>query len=226
MAGSVRDLPGVRPGARVYLFTVDDEDGIGTRIEDFDADWLGIAAPGPGELSAPLRPGDPLELELPLPQGSLFMIGSFVERKVQQVPLLVVRVEEVGTDPGVGQSKEARQHFRQPLWLPLRHLAYRDSRGEWIEAGGIVRDVSGGGISLMTDAALPVGGRVALECPVPLEPFGLSALGTVMGSRRTGTDRRPRWIVNVRFDTVDKPQRSWLVGQLHRYQWLVRWRQR
>ena len=226
MASGVRDLPGVRAGARVYLFVVDEEEGIGTRIEDFDSDWLAIAAPSPGELSAPLQQGDPVELELPLPQGSLYMVGTYTARKVERVPLLVVRVEEVGTDPGVSQSKEARQHFRQPIWLPVRRLAYRDRSGHWVEAGGIVRDVSGGGLCLMTDTALPAGARLIVDCPVPLEPIGLHAEGTVVGSRKTGTERRPRWIVNVRFDSLTKPDRLWLVGQLHRYQWLQRWRQR
>ncbi|CAA9209977.1 MAG: hypothetical protein AVDCRST_MAG77-1993 [uncultured Chloroflexi bacterium] len=230
MAAGVRNLPGVRPGARIFLFAEEEEDGVATRIENFDADWLAIAAPGAGELEAPRRDGDLVELELPVPGGSLFLVGTLTGRRTSGVPQLVIRIEEVGADPGVGTSSEARRHFRQPLWLPARHLAFtRAGRGgtvQWHDAGAIVRDVSSGGASLFADAEIPLGSTVRLDCPVPLEPFGLVAMGTVVGSRQTGSHRRPRWVVSVRFDDLDRQDMSWLTNQLHRYQWLTRWRQR
>ena len=227
MARSVRDLPGVRPGTKVFLFTGQDEEGVSTRIEDYDADWVGIVQPGYGELAEPLRTGDPVEIEIPLQGGSLFLVGLVAGRKVNRVAMLQVRVEEVGADPEVGQTREARLHFRQSLWLPLRRFAFRqDAAGDWHEVGGIVRDVSGGGLSIFADGEVPSGSTVYLDCPVPLESSGVTAYGTAVASRRVGTERRPRYIVNVRFDSLTRADRSWLAGQLHRYQWLVRWRSR
>gem|GEM_PF-4978037 len=226
MPGSVRDIPGVRSGAQIFLFTGEDDEGIITRVEDFDADWLGVAAPQADEIGSQLSTGDPVEVELPLAAGSVFLLGTVTGRRTDGVPQVLIRVEEVGTDAGVGHSREARRHFRQTFWLPLRRLTYQTASGEWREAGGILRDVSGGGLSAFTDAPIPSGSTVRLDCPVPLEPYGLVAEGTVVGSRESGTEDRPRWIVNVRFDNLDRHERSWLLGQLHRYQWLVRWRSR
>ena len=226
MAAGVRDLPGVRPGARVHLFLENDEEGVASHVEDFDADWIAVVAPDMRELVSPLRVGHALELELPQTGGSLFLIGRVIGRRSEHVPLLLVRIDQVGADPGLGQSRDARSHFRQALWLPARAFAYRLAGDVWHEASCIVRDVSAGGISMLTDADVPIGSSVHVNCPVPLEPHGLAVSGTVVACRATGTERRKRWIVNVRFEGLDRRERSRLVGQLHKYQWLLRRRQR
>ncbi len=227
MARSVRELPGVRPGAKVFLFTGEEEDGVQTRIEDFDDDWVGIAQPDLRALPAVPRQGDPIEIELPLENGSLFLIGRITGRQTDRIPLLVVRVEEVGADPGIGQSDDARRHFRQSLWLPLRRMAYRGSPDEaWREVSGIAHNLSGGGASVLADGDVPAGSDVIVDCPVPLEPIGLIAHGTVVGSRRVGTERRARYMVNVRFDGISEAESAWLAARLHRLQWMARRRQR
>ena len=225
--GSVRDLPGVRPGARAFLFYGADDDGISTRIEDFGDDWLGIAAPSRNELETPLSNGDPLEVEVPQPGGSLYLIGRLTEQRTERVPLLIVRIEEVGADPEVSHTREARQHFRQSLWLPVRQMAFRrEPNAPWEEAGGILRNIGAGGASIIADTSMPYGARVYIACPVPLDPSGITIYGTVVGRREGGSPRRPRCIVNIRFDTFDRKDRSWLAHQLHRYQWYVRTRRR
>jgi hypothetical protein len=226
MAAGVRDLPGVRPGARVHMFLEGDEEGIASHVEDFDADWIAVVAPDTRELISPLRVGNAMELELPQAGGSLFLVGRLIGRRTDDVPLLLVRVDQVAADPGLGQARDARTHFRQSLWLPARAFAYRLAGDVWHEASGIVRDVSAGGVSILTDADIPAGSSIHVDCPVPLEPHGLAVAGTVVSCRATGTERRRRWIVNVRFDGMDRRERSRLVGQLHRYQWLLRRRQR
>ena len=227
MAGSVRDLPGVRHGARAYLFPGEDEEGSTTRVEDFDADWIAVAKPGLDEPGGALTNGDPVEIEVPVRGGSLFLVGRVAGREVHGVPVLVVRVEEVGADPEVGHSREARRQFRQSLWLPVRRMAYRrDPSGEWREVGGVVRDISGGGVSVFADDDVPLGSTVYVDCPVPLEPSGVTGQGTVVGVRRTGTDRRPHFIVNVRFDSLARDDVDWLTERLHRFQWFTRWRNR
>jgi hypothetical protein len=227
MAGSVKDLPGVRHGARAYLFTGEDEEGATTRIEDFDADWIAVARPSLDEPGGTLTNGDPVELELPVRGGSLFMVGRVAGREVKGVPVVIVRVEEVGADPEVGHSREARRQFRQSLWLPLRRFAYRsDPTGEWCEVGGVVRDISAGGVSIYADDNVPDGSTVYLDCPVPLEAAGIAGQGTVVGAHRTGSERRRHYIVNVRFDAFSREDTDWLTERLHRFQWFTRWRNR
>jgi hypothetical protein len=227
MAGSVRDLPGVRHGARAFLFTAEDEEGSTTRIEDFDADWIAVARPSLDEPGGTLINGDPVEIELPVRGGSLFLVGRVAGREVKEVPVVIVRIEEVGADPEVGHSREARRQFRQSLWLPLRRLAYRSQpSGEWREVGGVVRDISGGGVSIYADDNVPLGSTVYLDCPVPLEAAGITGQGTVVGVHLTGSERRPHYIVNVSFESFSREDTDWLTERLHRFQWFTRWRSR
>ena len=226
MARSVRDLPGLRIGARAYLYIGDDDEGTATRLEDLNADLVTIAAPEYGSAGT-LGIGEMVELEVPLPGGSLFLIGPVCGQRMDRVRLLTVRVEQVGADPEVGASREVRRHYRQSLWLPARRVAFRrHGEGDWHEVSAIVRDVSSGGLSLFADGEVPVGATVAIDCPVPLAPFRLDAEGSVVGSRRSGSGLGARYITNVRFEDLPRRELTWLSGQLNRYQWLARWRSR
>ena len=226
MARSVRDLPGVRIGARVYVYTGDDDEGTSTRIEDLKDDCVTIAAPDFGAAGT-LGIGEMVELEVLLPTGSLFMIGPVCGRRTDRELLFTVRVEQVGADPEVGATREVRRHYRQSLWLPARRVAYQPQHeGEWKEVSAIVRDVSSGGLSLFTDGEMPVGAQVEVDCPVPLGTFPLRAAGSVVGSRRTGSGLGMRYVTNVRFEDVPRRELAWLTVHLNRYQWLTRWRNR
>ena len=226
MASSVLELPGVRVGARVYVYTGDDDEGTATRIEDLKADLVTIVAPDFGSAGT-LGIGEVVELEVLLPNGSLFMVGPVCGQRVDRVRLFTVRVEEVGADPEVGASREVRRHYRQSLQLPARRVAFRRAAdGEWHEVSAIVRDISSGGLSLFADDEIPVGATVVLDCPVPLAAHRLGAHGTVVGSRHTGSGLGARYVTNVRFEELARREVTWLTGQLNRYQWLTRWRNR
>jgi hypothetical protein len=227
MATTVENLPGIRAGARAYLFLQAHEEGIATRIEDFGADWIALAAPTAQEMKSPLALDAPMEVEVPLSNGSLYLVGKHVARRDDRLPMLVMRVEEVGADPQVPLSKETRQHFRHGLWLPVRQLAFRQPHSDiWQETNGVMRNMSAGGASIIAEMPVSLGATVLLTCPVPLDPVGLVVYGTVVGGHQGGTARRPRCIVNIRFDSLSAADQSWLGHQLHRYQWYSRARRR
>lgn len=218
MTTTVLDLPGVRVGARAYLFLEGEDEAIVSRLEDCNANLITLMVPHEVDVRDGLQVGDPVELEVPLEPGALHMDGTVVERRIDVVPLAIVRVEMVAVDEEGNDSREPRKHFRQPIALPLQNLLIAPL-GEhgWEEACGVVRDLGGGGAAILCDTRLTVGAIVILEFPVPLEGLGLQVAGAVVGCREIGTGRQVRYLLNVSFENVGESDRNWLMLQMHRY---------
>ena len=216
MATTVRDLPGVRLAARVHVFLAESDEAFVTRIDDLGDDWVAVAVSDRELLE--WRVGTPIELEVPQTGGALFLGGTVAACRTEAVPLVVVRIEHVGADPGVGDMREQRRNVRVLLTLPLDRFAFRVGHGDWEEADATLRDLSAGGASVATDRAIPIGAHVRMTFPMLLEGWACAVHCTVMVAHESGSVRYRQHRLGLRFDDLPHQTRDWLVRQLHFYQ--------
>ena len=221
MPGTVRDIPGVRPGARVYVFSAGSDDAVQTRIEDLDANWIAVGMPDKQPELSRMRIGVLVDLEVPQPGGDVFLQGTIADHRFDGIQLAVIRVEHVGADEGAS-GKEQRRHFRMSVSLPVKRFVYRGRDGGWEEGCAVLRDLGGGGASVIMDVDLEPGTEVQLSFPMPLEALECSVAGTVVSSRVLASGRHPEYRASLSFQDLPEMERNWVIRQLYRYQWSAR----
>lgn len=219
----VANLPGVRIGANCEI-AIESADGYGeykSRIEDFQEDRLTLAMPTHrGAFIIPAT-GDPLNVILATPAGgTLFLEGEVVGRQSQPMPLIVMRVVAVG-------QRQSRGYFRIMLTVRPNDCALWDiSDGAdgafWRPVRAVIQDMSGGGIGLLADEQVPVGGRMRVRFPLPFGGGEAVGYGDIKMCRPHGRGaaaaRSNRWIVGLQMDEITRRTRERLIKAVHRYQ--------
>jgi c-di-GMP-binding flagellar brake protein YcgR len=217
----VANLPGVRIGANVEI-AIESADGYGeykSRIEDMEEDRLTLAMPTHRGSYVVPRTDDPLSVILPRPgAGTLFMECEVLGKQSQPIPLVVVRVVAVG-------QQQARGFFRvnvviRPTECAVWDLTFGQEEAHWRPVRATVQDMSGGGIGMLADEAVPQGSRLRLRFPLPYGGGECTGVGEVKMCRphRGSTARHPRWILGVQLDQIARRERERLIKGVHRYQ--------
>jgi c-di-GMP-binding flagellar brake protein YcgR len=217
----VASLPGVRIGANCEI-AIESADGYGeykSRIEDLEEDRLTLAMPTHrGSFVVP-RTDDPLQVIVPTPGGgTLFLECEVLGRQNQPIPLVMVRVLAVG-------QQQSRGFFRinvtvRPTECAVWDIGSGPEDSFWRPVRAIVQDMSGGGIGMLADEAVPVGARMRLRVPLPYGGGECVGTGEIKMCRphRGSSARNPRWIVGVQLDQIARRERERLIKGVHRYQ--------
>lgn len=216
----VAALPGLRAGLNCVI-AIESADGFGeykSRVEDFEGDRLMLAMPSSrGALIVPST-GDALQIQVPISGGAtIFLDGEVVGRVTQPVPIVVVRVLAVG-------QQQARGYFRinivvRPLDCVLWDISGGPEQAFWRPVKATIQDMSGGGVGLQADEAVPEGARMKVRFPLPYGGGECAAAGEVKLSRAVQQGNRgTRWTLGLQFSEINRRSRERLIKAIHRYQ--------
>lgn len=219
----VANLPGVRIGANCEI-AIESADGYGeykSRIEDFQEDRLTLAMPSHRGAYVIPGSGDPLNVILGTPAGgTLFLEGEVVGRQSQPVPMIVMRVLAVG-------QRQSRGFYRINITLsPIECALWDISEGPdatfWRPVRATIQDMSGGGIGLLSDEQVPVGGKMRVRFPLPFGGGEAVGFGDIKMCRPHGRGaaaaRSGRWIIGLQMDEITRRTRERLIKAVHRFQ--------
>lgn len=154
-----------------------------TYVEAVEGDRIVLAAPFAGSVPFVAPVGTPVRVAHYDVRGSYLLEGVVEASGRRPSPVVVISVTHVSG--GV-----RRQFVRWPAALPVvfaivdgdmdeaRVQAWRPDDLERVDGRGTTRDLSGGGIRLVTDAELAVGAWIDLRLELPERP--VRALGHVL----------------------------------------------
>lgn len=101
--------------------------------------------------------------------------------------------------------REKRRFIRFGVSLKVNYIIQKDPRAE---KTGITKDVSAGGLRLLTEEKIEVGNRVELKIFIPeaLNPVHLN--GTVLWSREETSGKDLRHCAGIEFGKIEEDNKS------------------
>ncbi|MFH1854218.1 MAG: PilZ domain-containing protein [Candidatus Omnitrophota bacterium] len=101
--------------------------------------------------------------------------------------------------------REKRKFIRFDISLKVNYTLQREPK---IEKTGITRDVSAGGIQLLTEEKLDVGDKVELKFFIPeaLNPAHLG--GIVLWSKEVSTAKKPSYSAGIEFRDIEEDNKN------------------
>ncbi|MGA1861489.1 flagellar brake protein [Deferribacter thermophilus] len=134
-----------------------------SRIEAIDNDYIYISLPTKNAIPAPLKPETKIEVSFVTDKGRFSFISEVIERVRDNIIMLKIK------KPNHLNRKELRKYFRVETHLKI--IVYKIKYNEnsntpdmlKICKESIVKDISGGGVRILTDLELNVDDIVELD---------------------------------------------------------------
>ncbi|MGA1845792.1 flagellar brake protein [Deferribacter abyssi] len=139
------------------------QDRYDSRIEIVNKDFLYITVPTKNAIPAPLTPGTKIEVSFITDKGRFSFNSEVVERIKENILMLKI------TKPSFLTRKELRRYFRVETYLKIIickiNYNANDNIPEMLKECdyGIIKDISGGGVKLVTELPLKVENIVELD---------------------------------------------------------------
>ena len=166
-------------------------------LERADPSYLRVAFPS--KCCPPWEPGAIVEALVQL-KGSTYSFQAQVRKAVPQLPPIVILVE-----PTEMRRLERRRYYRLRTSITLEYLSALDSSNrELARLGGLVTNISGGGVQLLATDPLEPGMRVRLCLVVDESP--LETTGLVSYCRPVSKETNLKYRVGVAFLSLDSRQ--------------------
>jgi c-di-GMP-binding flagellar brake protein YcgR len=175
----MRDLPRVNQKVELSVPQGEGEISFSSWVQEVEGERVAIASPMRGEELFFVPQGTEVTLYYHDQRGFFALFGE-VEDQWPDPPALVVRVGEVRRD-------QRRRFYRWEATLPVRFVPREEGekiapwdwgREEYAWFEGVTKDISGGGMLLLTSFHLHPGEEIWLELSLPSGP--LRALGRVV----------------------------------------------
>lgn len=101
--------------------------------------------------------------------------------------------------------REKRRFIRFVITLKVNYYIQREPK---VEKTGITRDVSVGGMQLLTEEKLETGSRVELRLIIPeaLNPAHLA--GTVLWSSEIAGEKKPSYAAGIEFGDIEEDNKN------------------
>ncbi|KAA0259153.1 hypothetical protein FHQ18_01500 [Deferribacter autotrophicus] len=139
------------------------QDRYDSRIEIVDKDYLYISVPTKNAIPAPLTPGTKIEVSFITDKGRFSFKSEVVERIKENILMLKVK------KPSFLMRKELRKYFRVETHLKVIICKINYNNNENIPEMvkecdfGIIKDISGGGIKIVTELPLQAENIVEID---------------------------------------------------------------
>lgn len=137
---------------------------------------------------------------------------NFTSQAIQIIrePNIVIQIEK----PVVIYRTQRRKHPRFPMRIPVRMATYSDDVDiESIEANGVTKDISRGGIRLVVDEYIEPGEAIMLDIPMPENKGYVAGLAFVLRSYKNTTQGESGYILACKFCKIDENIDELLTGQ-------------
>lgn len=101
--------------------------------------------------------------------------------------------------------REKRKFIRFDISLKTTYILQRDPK---VERTGVTRDMSAGGIQLLTEESLNVGDKLELKCFIPeaLNPAHLN--GIILWSKIVSTGKKPSYSAGIEFKDIEEDNKN------------------
>ena len=210
---SVYNLKEFAIGTKIEMTVTDPIDGrldIGfiSQLEGFsDVNVIRISAPIHEAKIYPVRINSAIEAYLFCNANQIYMINGYVTDRliIDEIALLDVKV----TRPP--ERIQRRQYYRFDCNIPVFFYEPKeDDAGEFVELPGYTLDMSGGGISVVTDRVLPAD-RV-LAGKLLLNDYSLSFKGKIVRCNKKIINEEVKFISSISFADIEYKEREKIVG--------------
>lgn len=196
------------------LFVMRNDGMYPTRVEAVDEEHFDIAAPLEGAAPLVFRPGDLIEIWIPMPTGLVRFVAPVLCRRVEAVPLL-----RVGW-PGSYERYQRRQFVRVPERLPVELVLRWHGGSRGARYGAQTRDVSGGGVQVQIvglDAHLVAANQqVAIRIDLGDGRGPVEAEGRVVRTREAANGRGAE--IAIAFEQISNRDRDRLCRHINNRQ--------
>lgn len=172
-----------------------------SRVEDVSNTYISIAAPLEGGVVVPFSSGSKVRVQFEQPDA----LYSFVSTVVFRRSVETLRIYDLALPDEVSRSQR-RQLFRLSLVLPVEYaITFLPEENLTIVPGiyekAIIRDISGGGVRLVTDLQLPKSTKMNIK--LLLEESDLTLTGEIVNIHEQGDQEKERYSYGVKFVDLD-----------------------
>ncbi len=182
--------------------------GFVSQLEGFtDVNIIRISAPIHGAKVYPVRVNSYIEAYLFCKASQIYRVVGYVTDRliIDDIALLDVRVKEKP------EKIQRRQYYRFDCRVPVCFdLPAADEPGKYDQISGHTIDISGGGLSAITDKMLTADSVITGS--LPLDDYELEFKGKVIRCRREIINEELKYISSIGFIDIEYKEREKIVG--------------